>query len=869
MPTPEATTRFESRRQPDPFVNQGVTSCSNVFSSIPHRIDVQINPIQRRSVSPSLPQSTVSFSPSLSQSTIPISVTDELQAGGSPLNSMTVTNIPIKGTIFQPSFSTNSLVPLCSSTGEPQGGGSPLKSMTDANLSMGNIYQPSISTSLAVPSGLVENSVSDPNLFISSTLPAVACNPEELDLGHTPNMQTQQFISLQDGMPSLNTPMAVATGGQFAAPDMDSVPETVITFEERFEPPASYLESASLFSDGDGPVHAEMAINSTPDSPDKSLTQQWHITSFLADPTFNDPVALSMAAQGAVPSMRAMAENWKRELQDYHDQATAHWFVHGLIHGFLLGSSLPPSPDSIRATKLSGTPRNNASAMQNQEVIDKSIAEELEAGRNLGPFAECPVFADDAFINPLGAAFKRIPDPPFRKPRRTTDMTQSGVNSTIRHETARVQYITFQQICDRLNSLPLDGTGRAFILDIKSAFRNLPIAPQDIHKQVFFWKGFFYVDLRLAFGAATGPALWSIAADLLIFVVRKRCHCQFLVLIDDNLGTGNTEADADEGFAAFISTATDLGVPVAENKSVQSATAVVYVGFYWDTIRRLVSLPVEKWERLRAETDFVLKAHSVPFNTLESLVGFLAFCSQVTPFGFLYIRHCYSLLAAILHSKSKPRSRRSLSNMFVTVPAKAKMELRWWHSLAISSGPSNVASVLPFTYRANPTFSHPTILCATDSSPTGYGGHWKQNYFSEQWPPHLRVNKQAISSLSTGLTEISAVYLALCNFGDQWRSQSVSILCDNATAVLAYSKRSSSSARISATLRDIVQLSLSLDVSLSLVWIPSEANVIADFLSRIQNCESLSHQEQELLERFQLLSRYRTPAVKTRNLLFF
>ena len=60
-----------------------------------------------------------------------------------------------------------------------------------------------------------------------------------------------------------------------------------------------------------------------------------------------------------------------------------------------------------------------------------------------------------------------------------------------------------------------------------------------------------------------------------------------IALIDDNLGTGNTEVEPDEGFAAFISTAVDLGVPVAENKSVQSGTAVVYVGFKRDTIRRL------------------------------------------------------------------------------------------------------------------------------------------------------------------------------------------------------------------------------------------------------------------------------------------
>ena len=167
-------TRLESRRQPDLCVHPGVASCANVFSSIPHCLDAQTNSIRRN------------VSPSLSRSTIPVP-TDESQVGGSPLNS-----------IYQPSFSPNLLVPLCSQslTGESQGGDLPLKSMTDTNISMGNIHQPSISPSLPVPSSLVESSVSDPHFSISSTEPAVVCNPERLNLcSHASTIQTQQFFS--------------------------------------------------------------------------------------------------------------------------------------------------------------------------------------------------------------------------------------------------------------------------------------------------------------------------------------------------------------------------------------------------------------------------------------------------------------------------------------------------------------------------------------------------------------------------------------------------------------------------------------------------------------------------------------------------
>ena len=73
--------------------------------------------------------------------------------------------------------------------------------------------------------------------------------------------------SLNDAVSSPNVPIAVPAGVQFAVPDMGSVPEVVIPFGEGFGPPASCLESASLFSDNDGPVHAGMASNSTPDNP--------------------------------------------------------------------------------------------------------------------------------------------------------------------------------------------------------------------------------------------------------------------------------------------------------------------------------------------------------------------------------------------------------------------------------------------------------------------------------------------------------------------------------------------------------------------------------------------------------------------------
>ena len=619
-----------------------------------------------------------------------------------------------------------------------------------------------------------------------------------------------------------------------------------------------------------GPNCDSAAPDPSDNCPNASLSEsQWHITSFLADTSFSDPVAIAMVAQGSVPAMRQRAEVWEKELSDCPDRSTVTWFIHGLRHGFLLGSSLPAGPEALRAPgdpTAVRVPRNNKSAMDNPEVIGKSIAEELELGCNLGPFDQCPTFAHQAFVNPLGVAFKRISDPPFRKARRTTDASQSGVNATIRSETASVSYITFRQICARLEALPAV-TGRGFVLDVKSAFRNLPLAPQELHKMVFFWDGAYYVDLRLVFGVSTGPAIWSAVAELLLFVVRKHCvshRCDFLVLIDDNLGSSVDEQGAREGFETFISTAERLGVPIAMDKNVEPTTAFVYVGLHWNISGQMVSLPAEKWARMKTDTDAVLRTRSAWYSTFESLVGFLAFCAQVTPFGYLYLRHCYACLAALNGASS---GRRNLFKFkFVTIHAKARAELQWWNALA-STSDSNVAATLPLGYHLQVPARDK--VCATDSSPSGYGGHWRGSFFCEHWPTNMEVRVNAERTLSTGLTEITAVFIALNVFKEQWSSSAVTILCDNSAAVLSFKKRSSSSSRITAVLRDIVDLSLRHHIQLSLVWIPAASNIIADFLSRIMHCDKLSDTEQNLLLRFQLRSRYRTPAAVTRSLQFF
>ena len=51
-------------------------------------------------------------------------------------------------------------------------------------------------------------------------------------------------------------------------------------------------------------------------------------------------------------------------------------------------------------------------------------------------------------------------------------------------------------------------------VDIKSAYRIIPVHPSDRHLLGMFWHGCYYIDLTLPFGLRSAPAIFNTVADL-------------------------------------------------------------------------------------------------------------------------------------------------------------------------------------------------------------------------------------------------------------------------------------------------------------------------------------------------------------------
>ena len=81
--------------------------------------------------------------------------------------------------------------------------------------------------------------------------------------------------------------------------------------------------------------------------------------------------------------------------------------------------------------------------------------------------------------------------------------------------------------------------------DVKSAYRNISVHPEDRYLLGIKWQGNYYIDMVLPFGLRYAPFIFSSVADLLEWILRHNYGLNFLLhYLDDfwTLGPSNSPA---------------------------------------------------------------------------------------------------------------------------------------------------------------------------------------------------------------------------------------------------------------------------------------------------------------------------------------
>ena len=185
---------------------------------------------------------------------------------------------------------------------------------------------------------------------------------------------------------------------------------------------------------------------------------------------------------------------------------------------------------------------NLESAAEHPSAIDDNIAAELQNGRRKGPYKSIP-FPASFYSNPLGVVFKKGKS----KPRvihhlswpRTAD--NSSVNASIFD--FEVKLDAFDKAVKMVKDI---GKGCLMSkIDIESAYRCIPVRPEDWPLLGLQWNGQYYFDIVMQFGIASATAIFEWYSSAAQHIAEKSCAIKHMVhYVDDFMLMNSRKAAA-------------------------------------------------------------------------------------------------------------------------------------------------------------------------------------------------------------------------------------------------------------------------------------------------------------------------------------
>ena len=274
-------------------------------------------------------------------------------------------------------------------------------------------------------------------------------------------------------------------------------------------------------------------------------------------------------------------DNLTLQLCNHPDRHKVDYVLSGLRHGFRLGFH----PES---THLKSAKANCPSALKQPSIIDEYLAKEVSLGRVFGPTAIPPI--ESLQVSRFGVIPKK--DGGWRLILDLSFPFGHSVNDGINKEQFT---FTYSKVSDAISLIIKAGHGALMgKVDIKSAYRIIPVHPSDRHLLGMLWQSGFYVDLALPFGLRSAPGIFNSLADLFHWCLVNNWNVhELLHYLDDyfTLGPPNSDICASR-LKAIDQAATEIGIPLSPEKCVGPTTCLIFLGIELDSVRMTARLPL-------------------------------------------------------------------------------------------------------------------------------------------------------------------------------------------------------------------------------------------------------------------------------------
>jgi len=487
----------------------------------------------------------------------------------------------------------------------------------------------------------------------------------------------------------------------------------------------------------------------------------------------------------------------ERELRNFPDKVFVRQLIDNLRHGCSIGYTGP---------QFTHIADNLQSATQQPEVIDATLKEECEAGRILGPFALPPL--PNFRTSGLGLVPKH--DGGWRIIYHLSAPANDSINDFIDPELYSLSYCTIDDAYTILNEL---GPGALMSkIDLKNAFRLIPVRAEDWNLLGICWRQLFYIDTCLPFGLRSAPYLFNQLSTAIHWILQHSKGVRHLLHYLDDFFTAGPAASPTcaDNLQAMFSLCEDIQAPIKLSKVEGPTTSMTFLGIHLNSITMEASISADRKQALLDELRWMKQKDRVTKRDLLSLVGKLSFCCKVLPAGRIFLRRMIDLSTKV-----------SNLHHHISLTSDAKLDIQWWLDLL----PKWPGKALILNSRWTPS---PALHLYTDASGLqGWGAYWEGRWLQSHW-------SSSQCEMDITWKELFAIVLAVHTWGSFWSRRKILFHCDNQAVVDIWEKGSTRATHTMALVRLLYYCAVQHNINVCIVHVPGVCNDIADSLSRFQ-----------------------------------
>lgn len=486
---------------------------------------------------------------------------------------------------------------------------------------------------------------------------------------------------------------------------------------------------------------------------------------------------------------------FESELANHPDKSWVAWLTRSIATGVHVG---------YQGSRHALIADNLHSSHMHPNIIESELAKEVTAGRMAGPY---PLHSlPDVHCSGIGVVPKK--GGKWRMITHLSAPTGRSINDAIPKEHYSLRYASIDHAVALLHQA---GKGAQMAkVDLKSAFRMVPVRREDWQLLGVHWNNQLYLDKCLPFGLRSAPFLFNEFAKALSWIMTNNygmvSHIHYL---DDYFIVGSPNSNQCLSLVStMLSLCSRLGVPIAMDKLEGPATAIVFLGILVDSVKQELSLPPVKLSELVELVESWQHRKQCTKRQLLSLIGKLCFAARVVPAGRFFLRRLIDLscTAKALHHH-------------IHLNTDARADITWWLNLLPSWNGKSIFLEPVWT-------TNERINLYTDASGTlGYGAYYQGAWLRADWLPDQ-------ASYDIQWKELYAILIAAITWGHKWSGLKIRFNCDNSAIVQSWAKGSSRNRDVMSLLRRLFLVAARGQFTISMAHIPGCRNVLADALSR-------------------------------------